>query len=856
MVGIGYAGVHAITHMKRLVGEREHRIDNHRIKYLAVELANERYFPSPNCGDVQLNKDERLDLNTQLEPIIEEEIQANTPLYPWLQAYEFHAGGVRPDLQQGTGNQRAVARLALYENLNVIQDRVRPKLSQLVQQSADENKQGIDIVLSCSTGGGTGSGMVLDMCWLLRKCIEELGISANISLVLSAPLVENGAAFTDIEQTIRLNNHQALMREVDRISAMRGELLAPMQSYPSIRNWFDNIMCVGPASYEACSGPNNIYPQTAEILFNWVLDHNDQGLSAYFYHLNSQSNNVASSSQDGRQKVIHRLEPTSIYVYPKTVKRYLILSSLRKWFAQLLWGKVASVNDYHAFAYPADNVEKLLNTWKVNIGTDHDQPWLLQVGNSYETTELLRQRLMIGTGPSLYFEVDPLTQAEFVKQQTIGLSNLLDSVVSKGLNEGVDGICEPHGLAVHIQALDLLVEQLKNMVNQANTLIEAEVEPLVEEESKLMIELAEQAQSPIKQKISTLLTWDQYFGEGIKQLGVMRYFDYQFSMVKEDIGDLMLRTSPRLPFSWEQIDALEQRYIEPVVNQLITRMQWQPPYDEDNSQWQVLIQGEQSQYWRIEDLADNVDDANPLAEAIIQLTLDVASDIDNWDINQYAEQDISFTPAPTPRVGNLNAGAKGLYLVQSQRGIGNLHCDIKQLDVAEPTHLSSTIACEQKLTSDMLWIKIQPETLPYIFDEEHFGYAAYDYYCYSQGLTNDNLPASILGLCREPKRFLAFINHGLVQGKITEQQDGYESIWVADIDGESIQLASDKPDGIQTFIQVANAWIEKVDLSTEKEELIEQQQLQSSLTANALFNRVEQPEFTDKLLGVVSGMRG
>ncbi|MFT4927689.1 MAG: hypothetical protein ACI8WB_003802, partial [Phenylobacterium sp.] len=566
VIGLGFGGTHSLVHCKRLSWERGTRVDSDKLRFLAIDIASSLFFPAQDISRaVTLGDEERLHLHGQLEPVIKAEAQNPEPRYPWLPAQALLAGGARPDLQQGTGHQRTLGRLAIFENKDLLSARIKPLLKTLID-TGDE--RGIDILITGTTAGGTSSGCLLDLCWLLRCLLVDMSApSAAISLFLSAPVASESVASDNREKMLRNANHQALMSELDRIAVTRAELQAPLAGLPPQRNWFDRVFCIGGDQRQPWPAFTELYPKTGEMLFNWLAASADQGLRQHFQALESE--NARQSTIQGRC-MVQRVAPNSLYLYPRTIKRYLVVESLRRSLAHILWANDGGVSVYRAFENQAPMAPDLLNGWKEDqtIGI---LPWVLQSGSVFSSTDEMRQRLLVGAGPGICSAASPLAQGEFLREQKQLLDSVLDCRLSHSLNSGWGTLCQPHDLITNLHALLLLHNQLTEAQVLARLLNNSAVEPMVKNETALVTELSEQGATLVQSKINELQLWDQCLGEGVKQLGVMRYLDQQLGLLQHEVGQLMEQPSPRLPLEWAQIEGLSEQFITSAIDSLQPR---------------------------------------------------------------------------------------------------------------------------------------------------------------------------------------------------------------------------------------------------------------------------------------------
>ena len=846
VIGVGYAGIQTLVHVKRQIWEREARINHDNVKVLAIDLASDDYFPSPSDGLVTIENHERIELPVLLESIIAVQATQADGDYPWLDAKALYCGGVRPDLGHGTGNQRAIGRLAVFANQQVLQDKLQDLLSQIKQTNDGGIQREIDVVITASSGGGTGSGMVLDLAWLLQICAQDLSISLNTHLIMSSPYAVNDQQTKDEVMQLRLNNHQALLREASRINATRGQLLGPHPDKQAVRNWFDGFYCVGGSQIEACSGNKQVYPQTAEIIFTWLVEDQQKGVRSYFDRHAANFINVQSAN-------LHRLEPMSLYLFPRTIKRYLAINFLRNWLVDATWLANGQLVKYQSFANKHKQAEAILSDWLEAQVEEVNKPWLLRASSFFDDIEIMQQQLLMGAGPCMARNVTGADEQVFIQSQMSNFSALLDRWIAAGLNQGVEGICEHFSLSIQLQALAILQQRIKDLVGFAYQIIDADVdaEPLLLNEVQLIIELGELASTQLNSKIQSLVIWDQYLGEGVNRVGVASYFDHQLEVVRHSMHDLMVQTSPKLPLTEHQIDQLGETYLNRVLAELPTRIMWQQP-EQGDTQWQVVIQGEQSKSWRIEELLDDSVSENLLAEALIGLVYEIAADVDNWHLQDLLQDSTQTLQPQLPRQSGLSMGAKSVCLVANNVQ-NRIDCASETYEPLEAYHTLTVIGCETQLSPDKLWMKSANNLLPYIFDEEHHGYRGYENYCVAHNLIGQLLPVALLRLCQQPEYLLSFVCCALYDDALKQIEQQFGTVWVIEMAQKTVELAKNSDDLVETVSNAITAWGEKIAPHIDFTLQHSSKSLEQIIRKSQLFTPIAYEEFTEMFIALIVG---
>ncbi|HCS89007.1 MAG TPA: hypothetical protein DIW77_02815 [Chromatiaceae bacterium] len=824
IVGLGYAGIQALVHAKRLLAEREERVDPEQLRFLAIDTADELFFPSPRAGMVGLKPDQRITLERPLEPIIATEATATAPAHAWLDAAALSAGGVRPDLHRGTGLLRPLGRLALLENRVELEARLGPLLDHLITRAGD---RGLDLILTASSGGGTGSGGLLDLCWLLRYLLEQRGFGDSATnLFLSAPHAQQTLDILPEERAMREVNHRALLAELDRFSTRRGEPISPAPGLPSVRRWFDRVLIVGPAAREEWRAEEVLYPKTAEIIFTWVAS--DQSGSLRGHIVSQDAENARLTAAQGRC-LLYRMEPASHYLYPATLRDYLIVDTLRRTLANRLWDvDEQSFVDYRVDAHKPERVALLLHAWLDARPQGTDYPWVFNALSALADATKLQQNLSHGAGPEISGGISPLARDELFEKQRELVRAVLDKWLLDTLNHGWQDICEPHALAICIHALRELSGRLREGTEIADHLVRHSNSPVVRREAETVAELSTQAITETETLLRRLGDWDLHLGEGQDGDGLLRLLDERTGLLRIEIDILRdadstdgirrgTPRSPRLPLDWAQIGRLPERFLAKLGDRLTDRLAWHVERDDIQLHINLQVRGSQDLTWTTDRLAAETEALGKLAEELIEVGTDLSPDFATWTL---ADQDLADMPElrpERPRTEQIQ-GARGLFLVQGiDQYAGAAHVDQVRLDPVDALEVR-VISCEEHLPSNRLWpapitASLMGEVLvpTYVFNEERIAYRGYHAYCHAENREPVALAATLVTLCRDPQALLGFALEGLAAGRLQARDDGMRTIWsVRGLAGQTIPeivLGEQQQAPLATFQRIAERWL-------------------------------------------------
>ena len=220
VIGVGGTGILAVKAMKARMRELTRGHDAPFIRYLVLDTTTED--PKPPKLDVgEFSNIGQLDFN---------EIVGHISDYPHL-SYWFPVKKFKP-MQLGLGAMgvRHIGRLCYFQwrESSRVRDRIQNKIEALVNPSLPDKirelgfiqdlrvdqTSGIDIHIVASGGGGTGSGIFLDLAYDLRKWAKELARSARVMGHLVLPDVFGSVVPEPLMPYVESNSH-ALLSEID-----------------------------------------------------------------------------------------------------------------------------------------------------------------------------------------------------------------------------------------------------------------------------------------------------------------------------------------------------------------------------------------------------------------------------------------------------------------------------------------------------------------------------------------------------------------------------------------------------------------------------------------------------------------
>ena len=117
----------------------------------------------------------------------------------------------------GAAGIRQAGRLLLHLNILEIVDIIKKKLDK-IREGVSLSKNPVNVVIFTGLGGGTGSGIFIDVAYIVRQCIKEFSGQAFINGVLLMPDILAGGPNIDTitKENIKRNGFAAL-KELDHL---------------------------------------------------------------------------------------------------------------------------------------------------------------------------------------------------------------------------------------------------------------------------------------------------------------------------------------------------------------------------------------------------------------------------------------------------------------------------------------------------------------------------------------------------------------------------------------------------------------------------------------------------------------
>ncbi len=236
IIGTGGSGVEVVRRFKRRF--REIYPETPYVQLLGIDTApQEQELP-----DVPLlDEDEWLyaaDFNMDFF-VGENYIVRHPEIRDWWR--EYQGLGLR-HIKAGAGMRRPVGRLALYVHFDKLVDRIRAQVKEIFQSEVfnelpQQYRRSINVYIVSSTCGGTGTGMFLDLAYVVRHVVGDVmpGINVRSRGLFFLPSVFLGTGQVKRTDAVGLNaNAHGAITELD-YAMSREARLGPV-AYPGLPN--------------------------------------------------------------------------------------------------------------------------------------------------------------------------------------------------------------------------------------------------------------------------------------------------------------------------------------------------------------------------------------------------------------------------------------------------------------------------------------------------------------------------------------------------------------------------------------------------------------------------------------------
>lgn len=220
IIGLGGTGSDAVMQLKQEV-YRQLKPDNidavlpryESIKYLIIDADDSQIVQSGSITDIDKSTEFFPLSNGAIKSTFEaKKILQNRPELYWLNYNHISVD----EAHNGAGGIRQVGRFLLVDKCANLYSKIK---SVILSALTAANTGGLNIHICSGLSGGTGSGIFLDICYLVRKILKEIGKDgARVSgyfflpdVNLSVPVIQENPL---ISEYIKVNGYAAL-QELD-----------------------------------------------------------------------------------------------------------------------------------------------------------------------------------------------------------------------------------------------------------------------------------------------------------------------------------------------------------------------------------------------------------------------------------------------------------------------------------------------------------------------------------------------------------------------------------------------------------------------------------------------------------------
>ncbi|ACB50418.1 unknown [Crocosphaera subtropica ATCC 51142] len=226
LVGVGGTGAEILSRIRRLVEETYGSLEAFPIlSFLVVDTDKDYKISNPEAGGSKFKDHEKHWASVSGKQV--SDMVSNMEQYPWIDSW-FPRELERniTSLEAGAGQIRACGRFALFCNYHDIRDKFVEAVNRikgrenfmLDRYGIKVSTNAVNVFVTGSLSGGTGSGMLIDIGYCVRKWLEAEG-SPLVTAIVPMP-----QAFAGIKVGDRvLANGYAAMMELSYFSDYRTE---------------------------------------------------------------------------------------------------------------------------------------------------------------------------------------------------------------------------------------------------------------------------------------------------------------------------------------------------------------------------------------------------------------------------------------------------------------------------------------------------------------------------------------------------------------------------------------------------------------------------------------------------------
>ncbi|UCH94407.1 MAG: VWA domain-containing protein, partial [Candidatus Aminicenantes bacterium] len=337
-LGVGYGGINALTHFKRLLWEHnEDQEIKKKVTFCALDTVKPWLSDTVKIGHISLGREEKINIHAPVSSFIKQEAEKKEPGpdYAWLNAREKLSEAIDYDIGFGTNLDRSIGRLMVLEQRDKLQEshdalNIKTMLRDLYEKNKGENLQ---VCIAASLNGGTSSGVILDLCYSLKRVLEELNIvGVGINLFLMDYQVETDDPQRDVKKDVVRLNKAGFLNELARFFAARDEDFSPLPNDKPDRRWFDRVVWID-KKYDT-TNLADLYPQCGILMYHWAVEkHFRDLLLDHTQHIHTGL-------------LVHKFETDVVFFFKRTLEQYFSVRLLLTTLGSLLLGLPENPADY------------------------------------------------------------------------------------------------------------------------------------------------------------------------------------------------------------------------------------------------------------------------------------------------------------------------------------------------------------------------------------------------------------------------------------------------------------------------------------------------------------------------------
>lgn len=782
-LGVGYGGINAITHLKRFLWE--HNQDEEikkKVVFAGIDTVKPWLSDTVKVGHISLGLEEKLNIHAPVSNFIKQEAEKEEPSqdYTWLNARQKCAEGIDYDVGFGTNLHRSIGRLMYLEQREKFHETTGAvNIKNMIFDLYDKNRgEKIEICIAATLNGGTSSGVLLDLCYSLRRLLEELNIvGVGITLFLMDYQVEADDPQRDVKKPVVQLNKSGFINELARLFAARGDDFSPLPRDKAVKRWFDRIVWIDKKSETANWA--DLYPQCGMLMYYWSVGKEFRDL--LFNNTRYIHNGL----------LVHKFETDVVYFFKRTLENYYSVRLLLTTLGSLVLGLPANPKDYsvNSVTLEAKYIDAAFELLYENPDWKEVVPALLR-----------SKELVFTPKPSFLNKFLNLAGLTGIVERTS--QNRIDTyldieeeafrkLLSRWI-EAILGTCkDTRTTAFKERKLPTAYFSLQRLKENFSTIRQlAEQVPdtapyVVKKKCETVVEMSTRFISIIQDWSKKLAQWWDILGIGTEQItGTCQKLNILLNDMEKSIETTRSYTTPHFVFDADVEDKVYQTYFAHLEDRILEQLHWQVDIESESIQFIIVNDekmntysagGDKAIYDGIFDLLLSLPayfaaEKNKWHEASIHEMIDLTRQVGHDIIVDYLEPHMLQT-----NFTNL------LYLSPQTAEIleQRISAGMERKTVESKNPLISGFF-KYKLNHEEIntRTKFNPQVLPsYVYSEEWNCYHALK--IYSNLVDEEPLTPSytVIALCRDMKKFLGAIHQGIIDNQIEARQSGSQMVY-------------------------------------------------------------------------------